>query len=318
MQLRDIEYVVKIAETKNFTQAAEQLYISQSALSQSVQRLENEFRIKLFNREPNIVTLTYAGKVFYDESLKILAQLSRISNQMSDLSQLKYGELHISMPRTYIKVYVTKVVREFHALYPDVKLLFMEGNSARTEEYCGKGKAEIGLVCLPVSSPSLRTIPLFDEPIYLAVPAGHPICQKYPEMIDGEYPMLDISQFKDEQFILLKGGQRLRDQAIDICKQAGFKPQIIYETVDLETAQEIVSSGMGMSFVSETIRMYHGLDTVRYFRIADKEGKPYLRTLAAIYSEDLYLSKGVREFVRILKDVCDQTVDGNSHILLYP
>lgn len=318
MQLRDVEYIVKIADTQNFTIAAEQLFVSQSALSQSIQRLENELGVKLFNRGPNKVTLTYAGNIFYEESLKILALCSRIQSKMSDICEMKTGMLNVALPRTYMKVYVSKAVRKFRTLYPGIQLVFHELNSARIEELCKKGLVDVGVICLPVSGNTLRTFPLFDEPVYLVLPSDHPFCATLPEQIDNEYPIVDLGQFKDENFVILKGGQRLRYQALDLCKAAGFTPNVVYETVDLETTQEIVSSGMGISIISETIRHYHPNDSVRYFRIATNNGEAYMRTMAAIYSNDTYSSRAAQEFIRILKETCASLEYASPYIDLYP
>ena len=114
----------------------------------------------------------------------------------------------MALPRTYMKVYVSKAVRTFRTLYPGIQLVFHELNSARIEELCKKGLVDVGVICLPVSGNTLRTFPLFDEPVYLVLPSDHPFCATLPEQIDNEDPIVDLGQFKDENFLIRKDGQR--------------------------------------------------------------------------------------------------------------
>ena len=296
MHLRDIEYMVCIAETKSFTRAAQQLYVSQSALSQAIQRLEEELNVKLFNREPSVITLTYAGQVFYNDSLEILNACHRIQAKMSDISNLKAGILRIAIPQNYSSLYIATVIPAYRKLYPGIELRLSETISSNIEEYCRKGKADLGVLSLPLGIGNLKYVPLFDEAVYLCLPADHPVALSYRP--DEESPLIDLALVKDDQFILLKAGQRLREQALQLCQAAGFQPGIVFETSSVATTLEFVRNDLGIGFITELIRKHNNENGVRYFKIL-YNGKPFSRTFAAIYSENAYLSRAAAEFIRL-------------------
>lgn len=300
MQLREIQYMMKVAETKNFTRASEQLFVSQSALSQSISRLENELGLRLFNRGTSEITLTHAGKVFYASAVEIMKAYNKMTAQMSDISSLKTGELRISVPPNYARLYIAGVIPAFKKNYPGIQLHLNETISSRIEDDCRRGDADFGVVSLPLTSEHFKTIPLFTEYIYLCMPSDDLFAQEYlPEEKD---PMLDLSLVRDKQFILLKGGQRLRDTAIMLCEEAGFQPEIIFETSSVFTTVEFSRNGLGVGFVSEAIRKHTDEKGLRYFRILH-HGKPFTRVFAAVYLEDAYLSAAAREFIRLAKEI---------------
>ena len=150
MQLRDIQYVVTLAETLNFSKAAKALFISQPALSQSIRRLEDELGVTLFSRRNNAVELTRAGELFLEDGQKILQLSSHLKRQMEDIQKLKQGKLCIGITSLFGRFYFPKIYQVFRKLYPGVEILISEDTSENLEALILRGKIEFAILPLPL------------------------------------------------------------------------------------------------------------------------------------------------------------------------
>jgi LysR family hydrogen peroxide-inducible transcriptional activator len=305
LQLRDIQYVLKVSELGSFSRAAEELFVSQPALSQSVQKLENELGVKLFRRERNSVTLTYAGSIFVNEAQNIKETIDRIENKMSEAQDLKYGDLSIGVSPFYEKYYLSKILPEFHKKYPGIKLKITEGYTGELEELVMAKKIDLCIVSLPLNIASLYYEILFEENILLAVPPDHKLNSKLQKAArPGQYPTVDLSFFKNDDFIMYRPRRRLRSIGLDLCNEAKFVPNIIYETNNCETINALAAGGMGIGFIpmAAAYSCVSGQKAVYYSLAMPKA----VRQFAVVYEKDIYHSSAIYEFIRIAHSLSDQ------------
>ena len=301
MQLRDIQYVVTIAEKKSFSRAAESLYTSQPALSQAVKRLETELGIGLFARKRGKVTLTKAGELFVQDGQQILNLSSHIVRQMEDVQTLKQGSLHIGMTPLFGRFYFAETYHVFHQLYPGVSITIWEESSSTLENLVTSGKVDLALLPLPLTDESLTFEQVVSEETFLAVPADHRINKLMPRPAAGEFGRVDMEFFRDDDFILLFPGQRLRSLGMEACRAAGFEPRVVFETHYIDAANALVAAGVGISFVPYmifTTRADNG--GAVYYHI---NGINATRNLVAAYGKDGQLPHAAREFIRILREL---------------
>lgn len=314
MQLRVIQYVLKVAETGSFSKAAELLFVSQPALSQSIKRLENELGVELFRRENNTVTVTSAGELFLEDG-KAIAELSeRIKKRMYDVQDLKYGDISIGVSPFYEKYYLSKILPEFHRQYPGVQIKVIENYTGVLEELVMERKIDLCIMSLPLSIPSLHYEPLFEEIILLAVPPGHPLNSEIPSASGGERPVADLSLFRNEKFIMYKQGRRMRAIGMDLCNQAGFVPDIIFETHNCETINALIAGGMGVGFVPMATEICCPPEQrAVYYSLRLKKA---VRTFAVVHNNSIYHSSAVKEFIRIAHSLSDSIKNNrqNSNI----
>lgn len=294
MQIREIEYVAAVAETGGFSKAAERLHVSQPALSQSIQRLEERLGVKLLNRALSPVRLTEAGGAFMEHGYEVLLARDMMLKKMSDLRDLKTGTLAVGISQFYGKYYISRLLPEFKRRHPGIRVNIVEELSSELEDQILKGKIDFGIFSLPIESPKIRHETIFEETLLLAAPPDHPLAAA-----DGSLPKVDLRKFRNDDFVMLKEGQRLRTIVLELCRKAGFTPRIAFETQFLETANAFIAGGMGVGFIPDAIRRYSIPEhRAAYFRL---RGGGASRTIVAAYHEDAYLSRPARACIDLAK-----------------
>ncbi|WP_438433041.1 LysR family transcriptional regulator [Gorillibacterium sp. sgz500922] len=290
MEFRQLNYAVRIAAEKNFSRAAEKLHIAQPSLSQQLSKLEKEIGVLLFQRSTNSVELTHAGEVFVEKAQSILDQVNQLAREMEDISQMKKGRLTIgSLPITGAHI-LPLVLPVFRKSYPGIELTLAEDNTARVEKFTSSGQTDIAILTLPVEEPTLDYTPLIREELWLAVPHAHPLANR-----PGREPV-DIAELKDEPFILLKMGQAFRKISLELCHNAGFEPNIVFESSNIETVQSLVATGMGIAFIPAMIARDPSIPyTPAYLPL---KGRPN-RTLVLAYRKGRYRSQAVQAFIDV-------------------
>ena len=304
MQLRDIQYVVTIADMQSFSKAAEALYISQPALSQCIKRLEADLGVALFARKRKHVLLTRAGELFLQDARQILQLSSHITSQMENLHVLKQGKLHIGMTSLFGRFYFAQSYNAFHTLYPNIEITVHEATSISLEHLLAAGKIDIALMPLPLADKTFEYEEMVSEETFLAVPPDHRINSVIPKAPDGCFGTIDMAMFRDDDFIMLYPGQRLRQLGTDACRAAGFEPHIVFETSYVDSANALVATGIGVSFVPYMIfatRKDNG--GVVYYHI---NGINATRNLVAAYEDASQLSPAAKAFIRITRDLLRQ------------
>lgn len=170
MELRQLQYALRIAEEHNFSRAAEKLHIAQPSLSQQLSKLEKEIGVLLFQRTTNSVELTYAGSIFVQKAQQIIDMVEQLKQEMEDISEMKKGRLVIgSMPMTGSTI-LPFVLPVFQSAYPNIELLLIEETSANLEILTSQGQTDLSLLMLPLREDTLVYDPLLEEKIVLAVP----------------------------------------------------------------------------------------------------------------------------------------------------
>jgi LysR family hydrogen peroxide-inducible transcriptional activator len=296
MELRQLQYAIQIALERNFSRAAEKLHIAQPSLSQQLSKLEKEIGVLLFQRSTNSVELTHAGSLFVEKSQKILDMVEQLKKEMEDISQMKKGRLVVgSMPITGSTI-LPFVVPAFQAAYPEIEISLVEETSSNLESLTSNGQTDISLLSLPLRENSLYYETLLEEEIVLAVPPQHPFA--------GRLDAIDIPELKHESFIALKKGQGFSKLTLDLCEQAGFTPNIVFESSNIETVQSLVAAGMGIAFVPVLISKRSWSEPAPIH--LHLKGKP-VRTLVIAYRRGRYISKAAEAFIATMKRVMKET-----------
>lgn len=294
MELRQMRYVLAVAEEGSFSRAAARLHLAQPSLSQQIAKLEKKLGILLFHRMPQRVELTDAGERFVQVAQKLLDQAEGLEREMREFATGHTGKLLVgSLPITGAYV-LPLAIPAFTRLFPQVELLLIEETSSRLEELLVNGKLDVSLLTMPISEPALRVEPAFQEEIYLALPPTHPFAARQ---------VIDLAELSTQPFILLKEGQGFRQIALSLCEQAGFQPRIVFESSNIQTVQALVAAGMGVSFAPEMITRSPWGANVPVFVHLKQRPK---RTLVVAYRKDRTLSLPVRAFIDLLLDGLDR------------
>ncbi|MDR7313906.1 LysR family transcriptional regulator [Brevibacillus nitrificans] len=288
MELRQVRYVLAVAEERSFSRAANRLHLAQPSLSQQIAKLEKLLGVSLFHRLPQHVELTDAGQRFVQVAQTLVDMSEGLEREMRAYAIGESGKLLVgSLPITGAYV-LPRVISAFTKQFPGVELQLMEDTSSHLEQLLVRGKIDVSLLTMPISDPSLEIIPAINEEIFLALPPSHPLADRKE---------IDLAEVADQPFILLKEGQGFRTISLRLCEQAGFRPRIVFESSNIQTVQSLVAAGMGLSFAPKMITLAPGtVEPPVYVRMTTK---PY-RTLVVAYRKDRPLSRPAEVFVQNL------------------
>lgn len=297
MELRQLQYALQIAMDKNFSRAAEKLHIAQPSLSQQLSKLEKEIGLLLFQRTTNSVEVTYAGSRFVEKAQKILDMVEQLKKEMEDILQMRKGRLVVgSLPITGAHV-LPLVLPVFRERYPEIDVVLVEETTINLEQLTASGQADISLLSLPLTDHTLDYEPVIEEEIVLAVPPHHSLVVRGD---NGKPKPVHIAQLRDEPFIALKKGQGFRQITLELCENAGFVPNIVFESSNIETVQSLVAAGMGIAFVPNMVSRGQWSELApAYLPLSNRP----TRTLVVAFHKGRYLSKAVNAFMETFREI---------------
>ena len=251
MELRQLRYFIAVAEELNFSRAAERLHITQPPLSIQIQNLENELDILLFNRNNRRVELTEAGKLFYQDVLKIIGFLESSVENAKRVHLGKLGHLRVGFVGSATYDILPTVLRDFRHQYPDVEVHLTELSTPAQLEALRENIIDVGVLRPPVIDETLCTEIVSIAPCILAVPKEHPLL---------ELQKVTLADLKPYPFVLLspKTWPGLYHEILGLCD-----PIIQQEALEFQTVIGLVAAGIGISIVPRSAMNLHTQE-VRY------------------------------------------------------
>jgi len=287
MELRHLRYFIAVSDAGSFTRAAESLGIQQPPLSQQIKALELELGFPLLLRNSKGVVLTVGGRVFLEESRRLLAGLDQAAQLATNAARGSTGHFSIGFTTSAITHrLVPRLIRAFRSSYPDVEIEIQEGSAARlTESLLGRS-LDIGMLRTPVAHPpgvQFRT--LLKEQMLLVMPSRHPLATEARRKSRVLHPTISLIALKDEPFILVRrpGGPGMYSDLIDACERLGFTPKIAMEVENMLTNVALVAAGVGVSAVPASLQRVHGEDVLF---LLPKEAPQLKAPLTLAFHED--------------------------------
>ncbi|MEM9704134.1 MAG: LysR family transcriptional regulator, partial [Planctomycetota bacterium] len=212
MELTPLRYFLRAADRENFTQAAKELSVSQSALSRAVAGLEQELGRPLFERAGRCVTLTDAGRTFRAEAAKIVGLADDARAALIDDGRT--GTVRLAIIPTLAPHLLPGLLRAFRETKPEASVRISEEVTAECVRRLRAGESDLALLSLPVPDPSLHVERLYDEELVAVLPAGHRLADR---------PTLEASDLRAEPFVLLGEAHCLADEALAFCRRSGLQ-----------------------------------------------------------------------------------------------
>lgn len=300
MHTREIEYIAVVSELGHFSKAAEKLNVSQPALSQAIRRLEDRLGVALLNRASSPIALTDAGRLFMKQGYEILFARDSIYRQMAEVKNMTSGTLSIGISQFIGKYYISRHVPLFNKAYPGIRVQITEEISSLLEEQILQGKIEFGIYSSPAINPKLHYDTVFEEELLFATSKQHPVAKRYKQKDQTAFPSVDLSVFKNDDFIMVKEGQGLHSIGMDLCRKSEFEPNTVFASRNIEAVNACIANGMGVGFVPASVQR-HCLPehTAAYFHL--KGERPTRRFMAA-YLENGFLSKAAKAYIALAKE----------------
>jgi len=241
MELSQLHAFRAVAETLNFTRAAERLHLTQSAVSQRIKSLELELGEPLFHRNKTGVTLTPSGRVALEFVRNVLDELDALSETMRGRVREPAGRVRVAAATQAFVHLFAPLFESFMREHPAVDLTFRgTASTAQTVTEITEGAAEVGFASLPVYSPGLDVTPLFEDELAVAVGAPHPL--------SGRDQVL-ASEIEGERLILFEPGASIRRATDAFFDRAGIRPRLALESNDTGFIKLMVERGLGVSLL---------------------------------------------------------------------
>jgi DNA-binding transcriptional LysR family regulator len=248
MDLRRIRHFNVLAETLNFSRAAERLHIAQPALSVSIQKLESELGTRLFERTPAGVVLTASGQAALLEARRLLYHGEQLLRTARDAAAGTGGRLRIGFVGSTIHRVLPTLIPIFRSQYPGVEMVLSESTSARILAMLKEEALDIGIVRTPLLQPHSATLHVLHRDRFVAaLPTSHPLAGR---------PSILLAELAGEPFVMYASSEAagLHASAMGACEAAGFAPEVMQEATQVATVLALVASGLGVALVPEVAR----------------------------------------------------------------
>jgi DNA-binding transcriptional LysR family regulator len=300
MTVTQLECFRAIARRRHFARAADALGKTQPALTVHIQRLEADLGVTLFERTGKQVSLTSAGHILLPYAEKILADTAEARARMAEVHGGSLGVLRIGVIPTIAAHFLPAVFKEFKSRYPRVSLLLREESvtPALTSLLLSR-EIDLSIALRPLSSAGLKAYPLFTEEFCVAVSAKHPLSSQ---------ASVPLARLKREKFILYKTpGHNTREVTLQYCRNAGFEPEVAFESEQAETIQYLVASDLGITFLPSMVLRHRAGLNIAMVRIQAPTPR---RTLVAAGKPGRYLSVHGRQFLQCAEKVANVWAKG--------
>lgn len=272
MELDQLRHFLKVAEYSNFTRAAEDISLSQPALSRSVGRLEEELGQPLFERQTRSVSLTDAGHLLLERARQILLLVDDTKSLFHDDG--KTGRIRVASIPTIAPYFLPERLKRFHRNFPGANVVVHEDTTENLLKKLNDGLVDVMIAALPIEAKYLQIEKLFDEELLLVAAKENPLAKK---------KSIHLHDIESLPFVLLGEAHCLTDSIVSFCRQKSFHPLSVERTSQLATVQELVALDHGISLVPKMAaerdnsarRVYRSLDGTKPTRSVIMVTNPY-------------------------------------------
>ncbi|QDT14481.1 LysR family transcriptional regulator [Alienimonas californiensis] len=285
MELTPLRYFLRAADRENFTRAAEDLKVSQPALSRAVAGLERELGRPLFERDGRTVKLTDAGRTFRTQAAKIVGLADDARAELVDDGRT--GAVRVAIIPTLAPYLLPGLLRSFVEIRPEAEVRVAETVTAECVRKVRAGESDLALLTTPVPDPALHVERLYEEELLAALPAGHRL---------AETPTLTVGDLQSEPFVLLGEAHCLSEEALSFCRRSGVQPILLERTSQLATVKALVAAGHGVSLIPAAAAAED--PGIAYRRLT---GDRPTRTVVAAWDQERYVSKLTKAFLDVLR-----------------
>jgi LysR family hydrogen peroxide-inducible transcriptional activator len=242
IKLKDLRYLVALADTRHFGKAAERCFVSQPTLSAQLKKLEDYLGVTLVERQPKHAMLTPAGEAIVSRARRIIESSDEVVEIARSHRDPLAGRLRLALLPTIGPYLLPAIAPRIRKALPRLELMLYEYQTGPMLEKLRAGDIDIGVLALPVDIDGLESRPLYDEPFVLAAPANHPLAQK---------AQVKAGDLEGATLLLLEDGHCLRDHALEVCSRVDVHEKQDFRATSLETLRQMVAAGAGVTLLPE-------------------------------------------------------------------
>ena len=242
LKLKDLRYLVAVADLRHFGRAAARCFVSQPTLSAQLKKLEQSLGVQLIERTPNNVSLTAAGEEVVARARRIIEASEEVVALAAAARDPLGGRLRVALLPTIGPYLLPQIAPLIRRRLPRLQLQLYEYQTTPMLEKLHAGELDAGILALPVELAGLESRELYREPFLVALPERHPL---------AAHETLRAGDIKSERLLLLEEGHCLRDQALEVCSRAGVREAQDFRATSLETLRQMVAAGAGVTLLPE-------------------------------------------------------------------
>jgi DNA-binding transcriptional LysR family regulator len=252
MELRQLRYLVALADERHFTRAAARLHIAQPALSQQVKRLEDEVGVALVDRTTRHVALTAAGERLVARARRALAEVEAAAAELSELAGVRTGRVVIGAMRSTGPFDLSGLLATFHDRHPGIELVVQEEPSEVMLQHLHADAVDLAFLSVNRldPGPDIRLHQFLDEPLVALLPLAHPLARRR---------RIDMGELRGERFVVFGEGGSLRRIVVQGAREAGFEPALAFESTESARIRAMVSHGLGVALLPASEAEHEGL-----------------------------------------------------------
>jgi LysR family hydrogen peroxide-inducible transcriptional activator len=298
MEVNQLRYVCAIADTGNFSRAAERCRIAQPSLSQQVQKLEEDLGVKLFDRLGRSIRLTEAGRAFIPRARAILEQMDAARTSAADKNADLRGNVTVGVIPTVAPYLMPRYTASFAKKFPDAKLRIIEDTTSVLVQGLRDLSIDVAVLALPLRHKDLELFPIRTERLFAVLKKNHPRARA---------KSLALKDLRGESFVMLRDGHCFRDLSLDTCARARITPNIAFESAQFSSVLGMVAAGIGVSLVPEmAIDRNVGC---RYVRLSDAQAT---RTIVAAVVRGRSFNRVQQAFISGIRGRATPAAGGKS------
>jgi len=242
MNLKDLKYLVALADTGHFGKAAERTFVSQPTLSAQLKKLEEYLGVKLVERQPKNVQLTEVGKQIVVLARRMLDEGDEIIALARSNNDPFVGKLKIALIPTIGPYLLPRIMQKIRKNLPHLGLMLYEYQTEAVLTRLRDGEIDVGIMALPAPKDGLESRALYQEAFTVAIPNHHPLAAK---------SSIKVQDLKGHTLLLLEDGHCLRDQALEVCSRVDVREAEGFRATSLETLRQMVVAGFGITLLPE-------------------------------------------------------------------
>ncbi|MEH7440036.1 LysR family transcriptional regulator [Neobacillus drentensis] len=290
LELRQLRLFIEVAKHKSITKAAENMHISQPALSKTLRALEDELGMTLIIRTNKTSDLTDAGKVVLEYALRMTVLVDEMKTTLIDMTNLSRGQINIGLPPFIGSLFFPRVMAKFHHAFPNIELNITEYGGARVVKSVEEGEFELGVAVLPIDEQQFSVYPIVEEEMRLVVYKDHHLSDRVE---------VELKELRDEEFIFYHEEFALNQIMRNHFIAAGFEPKILFKSSQWDLMTEMVAANLGITILPQSICNRAFNSDLKVIKLQDN----IMWKLAVITKKDRYISNAGRTFIDfILKE----------------
>lgn len=299
MNIRDLEYLVAVADLRHFRKAAERCNVSQPTLSAQLKKLEEFLGAQLLERNNRRVMITPIGEEIIKQARKLLDHVEIIKKLASSNNDPMSGKLHLGLIPTIAPYLLPLINRPVNEYFPKLDLFLYEQQTSVLLQKLKNGDLDAAVLAVPAGDEEgLTDIKLYDEPFFLAVPGGHRLASAQ------EVALTDL---QGEDVLLLEEGHCLRGQALELCSRAGAGELAGFRATSLETLRHMIAAGAGITLIPGlAVDRKLGSDNKFISYLPFIEPRP-TRTIALMFRSTTSKHMCFRNLASVIREVWSQT-----------